>query len=228
MSKMLDKIIKLKQDLSADWKPALQDINVYQDVMKLYSMKWPTKFCNSVLAFVVMAYDNESGWIEIHKDRWDNKYKIASRLELNIKEKKVKDIVENNNATVNNIVAWFMEYQKDWRWDSIMTYFEYHSEMMRFGSIKTQEQIVVGEEEGGKKTLSDVSIDEQAKGNFRKGVNIEKAVEMRRKGEELLEEIRQQYVTVDTIMEKEGRRRMTDSTNIESWEHFIAGVRGKK
>lgn len=227
MSKLLDKIIKLKADLSADWKPALEDINVYEDIKKLYAMKWPTKFCNGVLAFIVMSYDNESGWIELHKDRWENKYKIASRLELNIKDKKVKDIVENNNTTVNNTVAWFMEYQKDWRWDSIMTYFEYHSEMMRFGSIKTQEQIVVGEEEGGKKVLSDVSIDEQAKGNFRKGVNIEKAVEMRRKGEELLEEIRQQFVTVDTVMEKEGRRRMTDSTNIESWEHFIASIRGK-
>lgn len=228
MSKMLDTIIRLKQDLSSDWKPSLMDINVYDDIKKLYSLKWPTKFCNSVLAFIVMAYDNQSAWIEIHKDRWDNKYKIASRLELNIKDKKVKDIVENNNATVNGVVAWFMEYQKDWRWDSIMTYFEYHSEMMRFGSIKTQEQIVVGEEEGGKKMLSDVSIDEMAKGNFRKGINIEKAVDMRRKGEELLEEIKREFVNVDTIMQREHKRNMTDATDIESWESFIATIRGKR
>lgn len=228
MSKLLDTIIRLKQDMAGDWKPLLSDINIYEDVKKLYGLKWTTEFCNRVLAFIVMSYDNQSAWIEIHKDRWDNKYKIASRLGLNIKDRKVKDIVENNNATVNGIVAWFMEYQKDWRWDSIMTYFEYHSEMMRFGSIKTQEQIVVGEEEGGKKMLSDVSIDEQAKGNFRKGVNIEKAVDMRRKGEELLEEIKREYVNIDTALFKEHKLTMTGAYDIESWETFIATIRGKK
>lgn len=226
MSKVLDTILRIKDDPNADWKSELERIDVYEDVKVLYQKKWPTKFCNSVLAFIVLAYDNQSGWVSLHKDRWDDKEKIASRIGLKITDKNVIDIIQNNNAAVNQVAAWFIEYQADWRWDTVIACFEYHAEMMRFAKTKTQDQLVEDTEEGGKKIMGDVDIKTLAEGNVKKGSNIELAINMRKKGEALLVEMREEFVQLDTILVKEGKRKMTDATKINSWEYFIADLRG--
>lgn len=221
MSKVLDAILALKNDFEADWRAELERINIYDDVKIIYERKWKTDFCNQVLAFIVMAYDNQSGWIELHKDRWDNKEKIASKLGMNIKEKKVKDIIENNDPDVQAVVGWFVLHQIDWRWDAIISCFEYASEMFRFAKTKTDDKIVV-KSEGDKKEFAEVDIDRLTKGNMAKGLNLDKAIAQRRAGEELLKELRQDFVVLDTALEKEGKRKVTDAAkNIESWESFI-------
>lgn len=227
MKKVIDTILELIADTESDWKPSLERAGIYDDVKDIYSQNWSTAFCNKVVAFVVMSYDNESGWIHIHKDRWDNKYKIATRLGMDIKDKKVKDIVENGNHTVNNVVAWYIDHQADWRWDAILSCFEYASEMMRFAKTRTDDKVYHDKDEQNNKiVLRDVDVDKLSAGNLKKGQNIEAAIAQRRKGEELLKEIEEEFVTLNTVMNKEGKRRPTDLNNIDSWEAYIAGLRG--
>jgi hypothetical protein len=225
MSKVLDVILELKEDLGTDWMPALKRINIWEDVSKLYTKRWSTAMCNGVLSFIILAYDNESGFIEMHKDRWENKYKIAERVGLSKSDERVKKIVENNNATVNDVVSWFLDYQKTWEWDSILACWEYHSEMMRFARTKTQDQTVVDNDEGGDKIMADVDISTLTKGNKEKGLNIQTAIERRKEGDTMHEDLKRRYVNIDTALQKEGKRRMTDATSIMSWEAYIQDIR---
>ena len=226
MSVILDKILHLIEKPDEDWTAELKSINIYEDVASIYSKKWPTDFCNRIVAFIVLAYDNKSGWIELHKDRWDNKYKIASRLGLDIKNKTVTAIIENSNFTVNDIVAWFVDYQTDWRWDAIVSCFEYASEMMRFAKTKTEQRVFQDQDEGGKMVFNEVDIDKLSSGNMKKGQNIEAAISQRKRGEELLKEIEEEFVQLNTVMHKEGKRQPTDLKHIESWEIYIKELRG--
>lgn len=227
MSKILDSILTLKDNPSSDWKPELDRINVYEEVAAIYFQKWSTDFCNRVLAFIVLAYDNRSGWIELHKDRWDNKFKIAQRLGLKTEQKVVKEIIQNQNHTVNDIVAWFVGFQVDWRWDAVLSCFEYASEMMRFAKTKTNEHIVEATEDGGgKQQLQEVDIEKLSRGNLVKGKNLQDAIEQRKKGEELLKELREQFSVLDTVLHKEGYRKATDLQAMESWEAYIKELRG--
>lgn len=226
MSKILDKIFDLKKDFSADWRPELERLGILDDVHFLYKEKWSTDFCNRVLAFVILAYDNESGWLEIHKNRWGNKEKIATRLGLDIKQQVVKNIIENSSQTVINLVAWFVDYQADWRWEAVLSHFEFASEMMRFARTKTEDSIVVDVAEGGKKILQEVDIETLSKGNTAKGKNLIDAIDHRRKGDEMLKEIQSEFVTLDTALQKEDKRKATDKESIENWQQYIKELRG--
>lgn len=228
MSKILDLIINLKIDFTRNWQDALDGAGIWDDVKALYQKKWPTEFCNRVLAFVVLAYDNDSGWIESHKDRWGNKERIATKLGLNIKEERVKDIIENSSEVVLDLVAWYIDTQTDWRWDAVLSHYEHASEMMRFAKQKTDDRIFVDEEEGGKKVFREVDIETLSKGNTAKGKNLMDAIEHRKQGDALLKEMQADFVQLDTVLAKEDRRKTTDKSSIENWEGYIAELRGKK
>jgi hypothetical protein len=220
MSKVLDLILELKADLGSNWQTQLDRLGIWPEVKLLYTIGYTQKLSNTILAFIVLAYDNKSGWIELHKDRWENKRKIWKQLGGEINDV-TRDIIHNDHVQVNEVVGWFFEYQKDWRWQSVLTCFDFHSEMMRFGGFKTVDEIKEDGKEPGEKITKEVSTDKKAKGNLDKGGNIQKGIELRLKGEAMLEEIRKDYVVLDTVAEKEGLGKITDTINPESWAGFI-------
>lgn len=220
MSKVLDLILELKSDMSSNWQDRLDKINILPDVKILYGKGYSQTFSNRLLAFIILAYDNKSGWVEIHKDRWENKRKIWKRLGGEIDDL-TRSIIHNENELVNHVVAWYLDYQRDWRWQSIATCFEYHSEMMRFGGFRTLEEIVEDGDDTGEKITKEISTDKVAKANTEKGSNIQKGIEHRLKGEAMLDEIRRDFVSLDTITDKEGAGKITETTNPMSWASFL-------
>lgn len=229
MSKILDLVLQHKQDLTSDWTEDLDKIGVLDEINFVYKQGWTIEEANRVLAFVILAYDNESGWIELHKNRLDNKRKIWNKLG-GVEDKFGNAIIESASLAAKDLRVWLMRHTRDWRWDTIMTCFDYHAEMMEFGGFKTMDQletIKYTESEGGMQEVKEyhsVSVDKLSKGNLDKGSNIEKGIAMRQKGETLLEEIKKEFQQVDSVLEKEGKRKITAATDIMSWEKFIASL----
>lgn len=222
MSKVLDSILVLKSDMKASWTQELDRINVWEDFKVLYQQGWTAEFSNRIVAFIVMAYDNESGWIELHKDRIENKQKIMQRLGGNLKDAVTREVIAGECDEVNQVVAWFIGYQQDWRWHTIMTCFQYHADMMRFANTKVATEVEDGEDEEGKKKYRYIADDKVATTNIRKGEAIQKAIAQRREGEGMWKEIQKDFMQLDTVLEKEGKMKATDSVDIMSHEKFIA------
>lgn len=244
MSKILDSILTLKSDMAASWMREFDRINIWEDVRVLYDMGWENEFTNRIVAYIVLAYDNESGWVEIHKDRMENKQKIMQRLGGNLKDPIIRSIIADELGEVAEVIGWFVAYQQDWRWETIIACFQYHSNMMRFSNSVAavpededdEDDYDVPEDDialwkdsfrqkaGAKKKKkpSYLSEDKVAAVNLKKGDTIQKAIERRREGEAMWQEIQKEFVQLDTLLAKEGRSKATDAVDILSHEKFIA------
>jgi hypothetical protein len=226
MSKALDLIWKLKATMTEDWQDELERKNLLEDFKPLYKIEgWSRRMANTVVAFIVLAYDNDSGWVEIRKDRYENKYKIMQRLGGDIADDAIIRVVEGENDVVEQVVNWYLyDYLPDWRWGSILAGMQYHSEMMKFANQKTKDKEVGGfEKESGKALYTDIPTKDIAKANVDKGALIEQALKRRKEADELYEQIRKEFMTVDKISEKEGRRKVTDIKDILSHEKWLNG-----
>lgn len=191
--KVLDLILKLKDDLYSDWKPALIEINIWEDVKYLYHKYDKERdIANVILAFIILSYDKKSPWLDIHMDRIDNKERIMISLAgENFKTKLpfVTAILGDSNP-ICDIVEWYINYQLDRRWKTIMADLDYHA----------------------KATM----ISKQAR-DFKDMTEVGKMMglaEVRRQNAEaMLEELRAEMVNIDHALEQEGKPKMTDRFN---------------
>lgn len=228
MSNLLQLITKLKDNLSSNWHEELDKINVLDNVMPLYKQKWKMEQSNRILAFIVFAYDKDSGYIDIHKNRDENKIKIIEHLGGDIKNIVIQKVVKRQHAVANDIIAWLMEYMRDWKWDTVITLFEYHAEMMRLASKQTDDEFKekFDMEEGQEEIVTtDISIEKIVSTNIKKKQLIQEGINARRDGEAMLKEIKREWMAVDFALKHEGLGVITDANKIESWEHYISSIR---
>lgn len=200
MDKVLKLISKLKGSLQDNWEDNLRRINIYEDVNDVYSVH-DNYHANCILTFIVFSYHNSSDWLELHKDRLENKTKIMSSIvgDWAMTDEVFKAVVEGKDKAANNVINWLMDYQKDWRWQQVELDFSYHAQIRELAK----------------------SIDENAdpKDALAKGKCIEEALKRRRQGEALLKEMQQDYMVIDTIAKQEGRPQPTkDVKGFTSWE----------
>lgn len=189
-------------DLECDWRDPLEELFVWDDVSQLWFGKEPDE-ANTVFAFIVLAYHNKSRYLEAHKDRYDNKLKIFSKLAgpSFLTREWYRDVLYNFDKIANYIISWFIEFQKDWRWDSIVTGMEYAARANAMSLM------------GGNSPKEEVDI----------GKMIKEGKDARRAADALLEEIRIEKVNINMALKKEDRKEMTDmeSGNFMRHEHFV-------
>lgn len=234
MSKILEIVQKRKNKLDESWMDDFEELNIDRELSFMYKSGLSVLEANIIFSFIILSYDKSSGWIEMHKNRMDNKKRIMTKLGGDLNNKVFADAVDNSSLFAQNIKVWFMRYIRDWRWETIMAYFDYHSEMMKFGGFKTIEEIEdvsyedLGEEGGGiqeVKTVKAIPVDKLAKGNIDKGSNLEKATQLRKQAEEMWEEIKKEFMVTDTVLEREGSMKITSTVDPESWEQFIRSLK---
>lgn len=203
--KILEYIYYAIKDIESNWQPELEKLNIWDDVSFIYNSKLisgDNRLGNIVLAFVVLAYDNNSTFLEPHKDRRENKEKIivhlyglsALTIELFI------DILNNEHFETYNLSVWYLKYQMDWRWKSSVTMMEYDSmasNMSNKGAVDATEANQIGK-------------------------MLETAEKLRRRADELQNELRIEFLNLDTVLEKEKRQKITDVEKVdfmsfESW-----------
>ncbi len=208
-SKVLDFIMKNIKNLEANWQSKLEDMNVWDDVADLYRIHMADKEktpisryeSNVCLAFVVLSYDCHSQFLEPHKNRFDNKVKIMSRLAgpSCLTKTLFNEVVYSQENTVNKVIHWYVTYQKDTRWNTILANEEF--------SAQTTALAMSGR--------ADKDL----------GRMLKESQELDIQTAKLKEILKNEYLNLDTVLDKENMKKATDfeATNFMSHEGFIRG-----
>lgn len=183
--KPLDLIISLRDKLEENWIPQLRDINIWEDVQEIY-LTFPGDFrkANSILSYIIYTYSKNSMWLDLHMDITENKARIMTSI-AGISYQTDVDYVSaitGNRDPYHKIIEWYLDYQKDKRWKTIISGFEYHA--------KAQ---VISKMSYSAKDMADA------------GRMLEHADKRLDKANELLDTLRSENVKIDDHLKKDGR-----------------------
>lgn len=227
MQKHIEIAKKISKDLDSNGLNYLEDVNIHNTFKEIYRLNISISTANLIVAFIIYAYNPDSGWIDIRKDRYDNKIKILSSIGLDINLSIVVDILSNGNETINEIILNYLSEITDYRWPMIYSLFDYHSNMIRFVNQKTETEKSFEEKDkdGNKvKFTEEYEIDKIAKVHKQKGELLEQAIQSREKGEKLLSDIKKDFVATDHAVQQDFGFNFTDTAkkNVDiPWREFI-------
>lgn len=214
----------------------LKESNLFNCFEGIYKLNITANDANLISAYLIYAYDPDSLKLDIRKDRWENKVEIFLSLGLKTENDIVQQILSNENEDFNNCVLQYLEKLTNWRWPTIFSLLDYHSNMIRFANQKTEEEKSFDKmnKEGEVKTLTQsYDIDLIAKVNIQKSEIFKRAVEARKTADELLEDIRKEFMVVDTVTQADfSGFTFTETSkkkiNILSWREFIKKLNEEK
>jgi hypothetical protein len=202
---MKDKIIRAvyahKDELESNWSIWQKEMNIFTDIQELYS-EISIHDANAIFTFIVMAYHNESKWIDIHKDRLENKKKIMTTIlgEWALGEELFADVIYGRYPVANTITNWLLDYLKDWRWTAIE-------------ALNTLQAL------SAESVRNSANVDDL----LAKSKALSAGIKGRQESERLLSQIQEEFITTDHALEMEGQVKLSDRiSGNTSWEEFIA------
>lgn len=235
MQKSIDIARKISKDLEKNWLPELEEINFHKIFQPVFKLNLNISDANSIVVFIIYAYDPDSQWLDLKKDRYENKQRILLNLDCVISKEVFKEILINSNDCINEVIASYLEELTNWRWTTVFTLLEYHSKMIRFANQETEseKQWDKMNKEGEVVTLSkDYDADVISKINKMKGDLLTQAIESREKADKLLEEIKKEFVQTDTATQGDFNFTFTDTakkkSDVYSWREFIKSRNERK
>lgn len=223
---------KITKDFSKDWSSELEDNKLHRIFAPVYGLKQTLEIRNKIVCFVIYSMSPNSGWLDLKKDRYENKKKIMEHLNADPSKKIFADILDKKNEMVSVSTFDFLEELKDWRWRAVYDYYDFSSRLFKFASEKTEEEKtsekkIKGDKEGGVEIISEgLGIETVAKVEAQKGTLLNDAVKKRREGDALLAEIQKDFVTTDHATKQDYGFQFSDTSKnreILSWRAFIAG-----
>lgn len=224
MQKSITLALRISKELDKNWQPELEAINLHKIFSPVYSLDFSFENMNVLIAFIILAFDNDSQWLNLKQDRYENKVKILKSLTDDVT--KFDAILTNENSEINDVIADYLKEQANWKFQTILTLLDYHSNMIRFANQKTEQEKSVDKlsKEGTKQTLSqDYDIDVITKVNKQKGELLEQAIAARKEADKLLSELKKEFVQLDHAVQGDFGFEITDEKKIDpmSWREFI-------
>lgn len=226
MQKALELAKQIKSSLNKDWSNEFDSYNL-KLFNQAYSIDASQKDTNIIVCFIAYAYSPDSFWLDIHKDRLENKKVILNNLDADLNSELFQDILSNRHDTFNMCVFDFLEQLKDWRWRAIYDLLDYSSKMFRFATQETEAEKSYEKmnKDGEVKTITqDLDIDVISKVNKEKGILLEQAIAKRRQAETLLAEIQKDYVATDTATQGDFNFTFTETSKkrqVLTWREFV-------
>lgn len=234
MRKGIELADKIKQDPSLNWIAELEYSDLYKSFSPIYNFDTSPKEQNLLTCFVIYAFDPDSLKLDVRKDRYDNKVSIMHNIGINTNSLLIEEILNNSNEIFNNCVASYLEQLTNWRWGTIFALLDYHSNMIRFATQKTEAEKSIDKmnKEGEIKTLTtEFDIDVISKVNIQKSDIFKRAIEAREQADKLLEDIRKEFMPTDHATQQDFGFNFTDTSkkkvNPESWSEFIKERNGR-
>jgi len=235
MNKAIEAAKKLSKEPDVNHLSYLDDINLKKTFEGIYKLNFSIVDSNLLVAFIIYAFDPDSQKLDLRKERKENKISIAINIGLDIKKDVINEILENANEKFNDVVALFLSELKDWRFQTIFTLLDYHSNMMRFANQQTEAERSFDKmnKEGEVKTLTvEYELDVIGKINKQKGELLDLAINARKKADDLLAEIKKDFVNTDHAVQQDFGFNYTDSakskSDIYSWRDWIKNRNEKK
>lgn len=229
MSKALECAKKIKKDLHTDWMELLEDNNLHVIFGAIYNAM-PTVTIedkNRIICFLIYAYDPESGWIDLNKDRTDNKKNMLENIGADSRSTVFSEIMNNQNQIVAMCAFNFLESLKDWRWRMIYDLLEWASNNQQRATQVTASKIKTienGADGNPVESVEEIDIEMILKADKLKGFLLDEAMSKRIKADELLNEIKKDFVNTDRGTMTDFGFNFTDSAkkkNILSWREYI-------
>lgn len=232
MQTAISKTILIAKEIESnfiyDYTDRLKELDLWRAFEPVYNIHGvTTKNKNIAICFICHAYNPESMWLDIKKDRSDNKRSILLNLGANFDDEFTNSLLINENEQVVASIFRFLENIKDWRWRTIFDLIEYSSKMSRFAAMDT------ADEKSFKKTTKDgtvedysqeVEIETIVKVNKEKGNLISLAFDARKKADELIEQIQKDYVATDNATQNDFNFTFTETAKKRdplSWREYI-------
>lgn len=229
----MDLIKQISKDLSKDWRDELREYNMPDTFNNLYSDEI-VKDANIIICFIVYAYSPESLWLDLKKDRLENKMRILKNLGVDPSLERYDDLMNNKNEIAGMAIFDFLEGLKSWKWKAIFDLLDYSSRMSRFATRETEAEKTFDKmnKEGEVKTLTEeLDIDVISKVNKEKGLLLDQSISKRRQADSLLEEIKKEFVQTDNATQGDFGFAFTDTAkkrDILSWRSWITELNDRK
>lgn len=233
MQKAIELAKKIKQDFTANHSELIEEYGFHEIFLPIYSSQYKNADKNKIVCFIIHAYNPESNWLDLRKDRLDNKLAILSFLDADPKSDIYKRIIENKDHNTGESIFKFLEELKDWRWRSVFDLLEYASRMSRFASMETEDEKQYDKlnKKGEKETIrEDVAIETIVRVNDKKGDLIQKSLTARRDAMKLIEEINKEFVATEDAVQKDFDFSFTETTkskDILSWRKYVRKLQAK-
>jgi len=120
---------KIAKNVHDDYQEELEDINLWPLFGSLYKT-YTIEVANTLIAFVIFAYDNDSAWLNFNQDRHDNKVKIISSIGADPTAEVFEKKLNNLDEIFNDIIAQYLQSQVTYKWMMALTYLDYSAEML--------------------------------------------------------------------------------------------------
>lgn len=223
---------RIIKDLEGNWIPHLEDINLITVFRPIYKHNLTILNQNAIVTFIIMAYSEESPWINPRKDRLQNKKEILQGIGVDPKNRIYDEILNYANDSIQQVILNFLLFHVDGRFREIIDLLEYADKNFFFCNRRTADKKKVGEtkdKDGNPEELYEY-IDEleMARVNKEKGELMIRAQEARERAEKLLKQLETDYQKIDTATNGDYGFLFSNPKdfNIESWEHRV--LRRKK
>ncbi len=232
MQKNIDLAKRIAKNTSKDWGSEFFDLNILSIFKPIYeNVEYDLKTANTIAAYLILSYDNDSNWLNYNQDRLENKDKILKSLGATPNFAPYNAIVINEDEAINDIIADYLRSQCDWRWENIISLLDYSAEMIRFAKAKTEEEKTVDKmnKEGEIKTLtSQYDAEKIAKINILRSDLFTKARESRHEADKLMAELNKDLLQLNQAVQKDFGFEPTDEKVIpifyENWRDFVRNV----
>lgn len=233
MSKQIDLAKKIAKDLDKDWSDLFWDYNMPQSFSQLYA-HYPKSTANKIACFIIFAYSHDSMWLDLNKDRRDNKIQIAERIGCDINEEVFANVIDGKDEVTNIVIFDFLETLKTWKWRAIFDLLEYAARISLFATKETEAEKTFRKQtkDGDVNEFSqNIDIDVIAKVEKEKGLLLDQAHAKRIKADALIKEIQTEFVNTDMASKSDFGFAFTDTSkkiNKLSWRDFINERNEKK
>src|ERR1700733_3738477 len=123
---------KIIKDLEANYLTELELINLHTIFRPVYKHNLNISNLNAIVAFVILAYSEESPWLNPRKDRAINKQEILSGIGVDPSNRIYKEIINYENDSIQQVILNYLLFNTDARWQEIVSLLEYSNKMMLF------------------------------------------------------------------------------------------------
>lgn len=229
MQKALSLAKRITTAFDHDYSDDLKEYDLHITFARILSCNYSQTDKNKCICYVIYAFDPESPWLDLKKDRIDNKMRILKNIDADASAGIYSSLIDNTNEIVGDCIFNYLEDEKSWKWRAVYNLLDYSARMIRFANEETP-ATYVSEETTDKdgnivKTFTHVDVDEIGKGHLRKGDIMDQSIKKRREAETILEEIRKELVSTDAATQSDFGFNFTDTAkqrDIMSWSQFIA------
>lgn len=214
MTKAVEAAKKISKSLEENHLDYLRDLNLHKIFEPVFKLNYSIETCNTIVCFIIYAYDNNSNWINLNADRLSDKHTILKGLNADINDQNYSDIISQKVVEVNDVIIDYLVTITNWKWRTILSCFDFHA---------------INTKAATEPTVSQDELD-KAKINKAKGELLKESIRQREVGENLLLEIKKEYVKTDRATQQDFSFEVTDEKHIDpmSWRQFIKDRNEKK